>query len=863
MRIVVALCLVTMATAAFPFDSDWRESYVRRPDNDSTLHRFADRHLGSTRKIISLNGNWEVKLRGTERSYLVSVPGSYDYKGEVEYERNLNIDSSMVDYAFRLVAFGISTKCKILLNDEFLTSHSGAHTAFDVLIDNQKIHFNQENRITILVENRLDPRNTLPLKHHPRIPKNPGGIFRDIFVVASPTLFIDKPKVTTYFGDSYETCTVQVKTRALQQRVVTQTDTPYEFFFEVRARGEDRVVGRSQEVVLTPSGFSTTIAVSAELSGYGLWTPDTPDLYTLTAVLKQGKQIIDVFKSPLGFSRFEATPDSFRLNGAGFVIRGVDYVEDFPASGPIATYAALDRDLRAIKEMGANCIRVMVPPHPLLLDICDEIGLLVFQETPLSVVPQIRMRENGFVDLCNQYVTEIWTSSRNHVSFAALGLGADFQRVPELESFLWRILPADDDFATQTYVVSRFLPHEALQGQVDFILYDMYDWNQRELEDFIVERLASVPSPAVAIVGFPFEPGFDPESRLGEDAPARTDTENEEHHAYVLSRMLNNAALQRRMSGVFVHSYSDWELSHPSLTVGIMRKQPHSRSGLVTSAREKRIALEVVTADFKGLIPLKLTTEPLESRSPNTYPVAGLFIVLAFLFHFNRSRRLRSNLKRIFVHPHGFYTELRENRKVSKVHTLLLAFAMCGIVGIVISSTMYNFRQSMVFDEILNLFFPVNNIKRQLIWLLWHPKASVLFFSGLYLAMTAGLVLLLRTVSFMFGGRLPTGQFFTLVYWSSVSIIWLLPIVPIFYRIIHQTSWLVFAFVFVLGISFWSVCRMVRAVKIIFTLTWVKTLFLVSVLLVATVGPTVWYYDKQQGMFDYVKIYWDIGRENI
>ncbi len=115
-----------------------------------------------------------------------------------------------------------------------------------------------------------------------------------------------------------------------------------------------------------------------------LWSTDAPNMYTVACSLKDASgAIIDQYTIRTGFRTFEFdSVKGFSLNGKPMKINGVCLHHDAGALGAVVNKRAIKRQLEILREMGANAIRCTHnPPAPELLDLCDEMGLLVMDET--------------------------------------------------------------------------------------------------------------------------------------------------------------------------------------------------------------------------------------------------------------------------------------------------------------------------------------------------------------------------------------------------------------------------------------------------------------------------------------------------
>ena len=73
----------------------------------------------------------------------------------------------------------------------------------------------------------------------------------------------------------------------------------------------------------------------------------------------------------------------FKLNGERLLIRGTQRHEDHAGVGAAMTEDLMRKEMRLIKDLGANFVRLgHFQQSRTILDLCDELGLLVWEEIP-------------------------------------------------------------------------------------------------------------------------------------------------------------------------------------------------------------------------------------------------------------------------------------------------------------------------------------------------------------------------------------------------------------------------------------------------------------------------------------------------
>lgn len=120
------------------------------------------------------------------------------------------------------------------------------------------------------------------------------------------------------------------------------------------------------------------------LTDVALWSPGDPALYTLTVRLLARDAVADTYECAVGFRELKCDQHHFLLNGEPLFLCGVCKHEMVGESGHTPTIEQIERDLRMIKEMGCNFVRLVHYPHNKeTLALADRLGLLVSEEPGL------------------------------------------------------------------------------------------------------------------------------------------------------------------------------------------------------------------------------------------------------------------------------------------------------------------------------------------------------------------------------------------------------------------------------------------------------------------------------------------------
>jgi beta-galactosidase len=114
-----------------------------------------------------------------------------------------------------------------------------------------------------------------------------------------------------------------------------------------------------------------------------LWSLEQRNLYKLVTEIESGGTVTDRYESRFGIRDLKFDPDQgFLLNGKPVKVKGTCNHQDHAGIGVALPDAIQHFRVRKLQEMGCNAIRTSHnPPTPELLDACDELGMLVLDET--------------------------------------------------------------------------------------------------------------------------------------------------------------------------------------------------------------------------------------------------------------------------------------------------------------------------------------------------------------------------------------------------------------------------------------------------------------------------------------------------
>ena len=442
------------------------------------------------RKQKELTGSlWEfmpMQGDGAGKSFFVHTPSCWEtypgfgqYRGEGRYTRRFTAGGNL-----RVECKGVGHTAAVFLDGVKVAEHYNAYTAFSAVICG--VPFG-EHVLTIVADNRFSEKSAL---HVPNDYMSYGGITRPVLVEEVGDCFLDRMHVTPYFNEGAWHAKIDVFVRNLQE------ERPVAI--RVRAAGRELLFPEAR----LPLGESVR---SGELTFADVspWSPASPVLYEAEGILLQGEEAIDDCIDRFGFREIRIDGNAILLNGVPLRIRGVCRHEDHPQYGSALPYAAMAYDLSLIRDMGANSVRTShYPNDEVFLDLCDELGVLVWEENHARGLSCEQMENPNFEPQAEQVAREMVEAHYNHPSIYIWGIlnecasdseygrgcyAKQFSLIRSLDasrpcSFASCKFKTDLCFGLPDVVAYNIYPKWYHDTPVKDYLADLYGWVQRETD---------------------------------------------------------------------------------------------------------------------------------------------------------------------------------------------------------------------------------------------------------------------------------------------------------------------------------------------------------------------------------------------
>jgi beta-galactosidase len=390
-----------------------------------------------------LGGVWEVWRKASDDTTTwasVELPHCFNaldavdpdapyYQGPGWYRTRLKLENPYTSGRTLLHFEGAGQKTEVYVFTSKIGEHVGGYDEFTVDITESaaSVLRNEANKglvpVAILCDNSRDlemiPSNLSDFNLY-------GGLYRYVNLVYVPAISLERVHIDTDL-------TPQGKaTAAIRARLYN----PGAFKDEVQLSVQ--VFDPIDNVVHTSSRNFTPWSDMRELNSFtielpSLWSPRLPALYRAVVTLKSPHGEMRVTER-FGVRQFEFVKNGpFKLNGERLLIRGTQRHEDHAGVAAAMTEDLIRQEMRLVKEVGANFIRLGHHQQSrIVLDLCDELGLLVWEEIPWC---RGGLGGDRYKEQARRMLRNMIDQHRNHPSVIIWGLGNENDWPGDFEEF--------------------------------------------------------------------------------------------------------------------------------------------------------------------------------------------------------------------------------------------------------------------------------------------------------------------------------------------------------------------------------------------------------------------------------------------
>ncbi len=510
-----------------------------------------------------------------------TLPGFTSYRGEGDFERDFEAEGDV-----RLVFEGVSHTGHVYVDGAFLGEHYNAFTPFSCIARGLKAG---THHLKVTVDNRFSEKSAL---HVPNDYMTYGGISRGVALEEIDGAYIDFVHAVPEKTQDGWKLQVDVKVCSLEP------GGDFELMVQMPEAGSV-----STEVTTGEDG-SAIAHVSLDAANVTEWAPEHPALYFVQAVLVKDGAAVDDLIERTGFREIRTEGKNILLNGRKLRIKGFCRHEDHPLFGCALPLAVLQGDLAIIKDLGGNAVRTThYPNDERFLDLCDEQGVLVWEENHARGLSEEQMKNPNFEPQEEKVTREMVDAHVSHPCILIWGImnecASDTEYGRGCYEKQYEILRQMDPSRPVSSASCKFFKDICLDlpDIVSYNLYpewyvqdktaaewvkENYDWVQKETKGagkpFLITEIG-----AGGIYGFRSQ-SMDPWT--------------EDYQAETLDHQLKAVFGTEGISGVFIWQFADVRVSKEWF---FSRPRTMNNKGIVDEYRRRKLAYSTVKKIYTSL----------------------------------------------------------------------------------------------------------------------------------------------------------------------------------------------------------------------------------------------------------------------
>lgn len=542
------------------------------------------------RKVVELDGMWDFISKNDGKKYKIPVPGCWEqhpelctYRGTGTYYKTVNIDKTG---AVRLEFKGVSHTADVYFDGELIAHHYNAYTPFSTVVKEAK---KGTHEIKVVVDNSFGEHSAL---HVPNDYYTYGGLIRTVAFEQVSDIYIKAVRFTPY------------KENDIWQGILEAT------IYNTSSQKADiklkSTIGQHEiefESIVIEGNSEIKVSIEKEFLDVESWSNEDPALYEMNTVLYQEETPIDDLIERIGFRQIQCKDTAILLNGEKIFLKGFNRHEDYAIVGCSIPLQLMIHDMDLMQDMGVNAVRTShYPNDELFLDLCDERGILVWEENHARGLEIDAMLNPNFDKQCEDCITEMIDNHYNHPSILIWGIlnecasQAEEGRVKYTKQYK-QIKEMDQSRPTTSATCKHFT--DICLDLPDIISYNIYsgwyeDTSIKERNDREIEWLKKAGGE-----GKPFIVSeFGAAGMYGYRDRTRCKW-SEERQSDIIEECLNVYMNDENISGVFIWQFCDCRVTEEGM-YSKTRARCHNNKGVVDEYRRPKIAYDTVKKIFEG-----------------------------------------------------------------------------------------------------------------------------------------------------------------------------------------------------------------------------------------------------------------------
>ena len=425
----------TKSKSVMSLNGTWKFRFVSEPSL-RPINYYKEDFDASSWDDIPVPSNWE--MQGYDRPLYVNVdyphaitPPYINFRKDVNpdgknygvnpvgtYIRTFTLPEGWEKQRTFIHFGGIYSAAFVYLNGEYVGYSQGANNVAE--FDLTKYLRTGDNKLAVQVI-RWSDGSYLEDQDMFRM----SGIFRDVCIFNVPAVSVRDHYITSELdpGSGYSSGKVNVQLTLDNRDGLSGEKSLVVSLYDPSGK---MIAEKEETVAYTATETEKVINVELPaLTSLLPWTAETPNLYTVHVVQREGGKDEMAFSTKYGFRHIEIKGSLVYINGQRIFFKGTNRHDTHPLYGRAVTTESMLRDVLLMKQNNLNTIRTSHYPNAAkMYAMYDYYGLYVMDEADLEdhAAQQISGMESwipAFVDRIHRLILR----DRNHPSVTFWSLG--------------------------------------------------------------------------------------------------------------------------------------------------------------------------------------------------------------------------------------------------------------------------------------------------------------------------------------------------------------------------------------------------------------------------------------------------------
>jgi len=551
------------------------------------IRLFEQHYIRNTKE---LDGMWDFYPEGENTSYKMPVPGCweqhpdfYAYRGKGTYIKKIYIDEPCT---LRLEFKGVSHTADVYFDGAPIAHHYNAFTPFSTTV--KKVE-KGEHEIKVFVDNSFGEHSAL---HTPNDYYTYGGITRPVSVERIAETFIKNIRFTPYLEDGIWNGSLEVSIQNVSNKAQT---------VELKSSLDEYEMSISN--IEIPGESEVKVSLKQQFPDVMPWSHENPKLYYINTILYLNNKPVDDLIDRVGFRTVKVEGTKIQVNGENVFLKGFNRHEDYAVVGCAIPLQLMVQDMDLMQDMGVNALRTChYPNDERFLDLCDERGILVWEENHARGLVLEKMQNPNFDKQCEDCIREMIENHYNHPCIIIWGIlnecASETVEGRAKYKMQYDQIKSMDTTRPTTSATCRHFTDICLDLP-DIVSFNMYSgWykdvpiQERNIEEIEwIKKSGGEGKPIiVSEFGAAAIYGYRDRSRC---------KWSEERQADIIEESLDVYMNDENVTGVFIWQFADCRVTEEGEWFAT-RARCHNNKGVVDEYRRPKIAYDIIKEKFRA-----------------------------------------------------------------------------------------------------------------------------------------------------------------------------------------------------------------------------------------------------------------------